>query len=260
MILNRKVGITLSGGGVRGIAHLGVLKYLFDLGIHPAMISGTSAGALIGAFIAEGYLPDEILDISKRERFFSYSGISISRRGLFHTKMFEQITRKYIRHDSFEKLRIPLFVSVTDITNAESLIFSEGSLSFALKASACVPLVFEPVPFTNGSYLCDGGLLDNFPVEQIRVLCNKVIGVNVDPITKLEGAPTLRNMANRIIRLATSNKTVHSKTLCDVYIEPSDLNQFRTFDTKKIDEIFNVGYSYAQNFRRELLLLKAELA
>lgn len=256
---DNSIGITLSGGGFRGIAHLGILKYLYELGIFPSMISGASAGALIGAFIAQGYTPEEILEISSKEKFFGYSEISISRRGLFNTRVFEKLIKKYIPHDSFEKLKMPLFVAVTDITNGKPLIFKEGSLSFAVKASACVPLVFDPVKYKEDTFLCDGGLLNNFPVEPIRLLCNKIIGINVDPVNKFEETLTFRNMITRIIRLATSEKAMRTKQLCDLYLEPADLNQFKTFDTKKITPIFEIGYKYAQKYQKEMLALKEGL-
>lgn len=260
MILNNKIGITLSGGGFRGIAHLGVLKYLMEAGINPDAISGASAGSLVGAFIAEGYTPEEILEISKKEKFFSYSDITVSKGGLFSPVVFEKLTKKYIAHDSFEKLKIPLYVSVTDITNARSLIFTEGSLSFALKSSACFPLVFQPVPFGDKAYLCDGGLLNNFPVEQLRATCNKVIGINVDPVSTLEGELSYKSMIARIIRMTTALKAVHSKYLCDIYLEPDDLNQYSTFDTKRIDQIYQSGYDYAKKFKKDILALKEDLA
>lgn len=259
MILNNKIGITLSGGGFRGIAHLGILKYLFELGIKPGMISGASVGSLVGAFIAQGYAPEEILQFSKKEKLFSYSDFFTSRGGLFSTMVFEKLIKKYIPHDSFEKLKIPLYVSVTDITHAESLIFSEGSLSFAVKSSCCFPLVFQPVVFNGNTYLCDGGLLNNFPVEQIRPLCNKIIGINVDPIGTQEGPLGYKAMVARIIRMTTALKAVHSKYLCDIYLQPDELNKYSTFETKKIDAIFQSGYDYAKGLKKEFLALKKDI-
>ncbi|MFT3747729.1 MAG: patatin-like phospholipase family protein [Agriterribacter sp.] len=256
MILNNKIGITLSGGGFRGIAHLGILKYMFEQGIKPDMISGASVGSLIGAFIAQGYMPDEILQFSKKEKLFTYSDFFTSRGGLFSTIVFEKLIKKYIPHDSFEKLKIPLFVSVTDITHAESIIFAEGSLSFAVKSSCCFPLVFQPVFYKDNTYLCDGGLLNNFPVEQLRSLCNKVIGVNVDPISTLEGPLGYKIMIARIIRMTTALKAVNSKHLCDIYLQPDELNNYSTFETKKIDAIFQLGYEYAKGFKKDFLALK----
>lgn len=260
MIVNKKIGITLSGGGFRGIAHLGIFTYLNELGIKVDVISGTSVGSLIGAFIADGFAPEEILEMSKKEKIFSYSGFFTTRGGMFSPTVFEKLIKKYIPHDSFESLKIPLYVSVTDLTHAESIIFNGGSLSFAVKSSCCVPLVFQPVVYKDSTYLCDGGLLNNFPIEQIRPVCSKVIGVNVDPIETIKGPLGYKAMAARILRIATAIKAVSSKHLCDVYLEPEGLDAYSTFDTKSMDAIFEIGYNHAKKFKKELLALKKDIA
>ena len=256
MIVNNKLGIVLSGGGFRGIAHLGILEYIRELDIKYDVISGASAGALLGAFIAEGYQPNEVLKIARDEKIMGYSMLSIKRGGFFNSSIFEKIIQKYIPHDSFEGLKMQLFASVTDLTNAQSLIFNHGSLSFALKASCCFPLVFQPVHYKDDIYLCDGGLMNNFPVEQVRAICNKTIGINVNPMNKMEGDLNFTGIINRIIRIVTSSYKESSKTSCDIYMEPLEINQFTTFDTKKIEAIFDFGYNYAQNFKDEFLKIK----
>jgi len=258
MLMIDKIGVTLSGGGVRGVAHLGVLQYLSEMGIHPDEISGASAGALVGAFIAEGYAPEEILQLSKKEKFFSYSDISPKNSGLFSTVIFERIIRKYIPHDSFEGLKRPLYVSVTDLTNARSIIFNEGCLSLAVKASCCFPLVFQPVLYNDNTYLCDGGILNNFPVEQVRNSCNKVIGINVNPVNKHNGNLSYKDIVRRIIRIATSRISAIPQSTCDIYLEPSELNNYGTFDTNRIDELFQLGYDYASKFESEFTKLKKD--
>lgn len=254
MIVNNKIGITLSGGGFRGVAHLGILQYMRELGIEPDAVSGASAGALVGAFIAAGYSPEEIYRFAKKEHFFNYA--SILKGGGLSTDIFEKIIQKYIPHNNFDKLNIPLYVSVTDLTNAQSLIFNHGSLSFAVKASCSFPLVFQPVLYGEDTYLCDGGLLNNFPVEQIRSSCNKTIGINVNPLNKHEGKFSYTGIVSRIIRIATSGITVDGKADCDVYIQPDELNGYNTFDVRKIDELYRLGYVHAQKFEKEFLTLK----
>ncbi len=246
MIVNNKLGITLSGGGFRGIAHLGILQYLQELKITPDEISGASVGALLGAFIAEGYTAEEVLGFCKKEKLFSYSDISVTGGGLFSTAILEKIVKKYIRHDSFEQLKKPLFVAVTDLTHARPLIFNEGSLSFAVKASCCFPLVFQPVLYRD-AYLCDGGLMNNFPVEQVRASCNKVIGINVDTIVKMEGAPGYKEIIARLIRIATARTVRSPEKNCDLYMRMDELSSYGTFDTKNIDELFQAGYRHAKN-------------
>lgn len=255
MIVNDKIGVTLSGGGFRGIAHLGVLQYLKECHIPIHAISGSSAGSLIGAMIAAGYEPLEILAFAKKEKFFSYSQISARNGGIFNPNIIEKLVKKYIPHDSFEGLNIPLYVSVSDLTHAKSLIFNEGSLSFAVKASCSFPLVFQPVYYKDDIYLCDGGLLNNFPVEQIAATCEKSIGINVNPINIRQIRLTYREIIKRIIRIATSNIKESAKHSCTIYIQPEGINDFTTFDAKKIDEIYNLGYQYTANFEKQILQL-----
>lgn len=257
--MNNKIGMVLSGGGFRGVAHLGVLQYMSERGIHPDEISGASAGALVGAFIAEGYTPEEIFRFCKKERFFSYSDLSVKNGGLFNTAIFEKIIKKYIPHDSFEGLKKPLHVSVTGLTNARSLILNRGSLSFAIKASCCFPLVFQTVLYNDDNddvYLYDGGILNNFPVEQVRASCNLVIGINVNPVNKYNGNLTYKDIVARIIRITTSRVAEFSKTSCDMYLQPDELHKYSTFDTTKTDELFGLGYEYAGKFEKEFLILK----
>lgn len=254
--MNNKIGMVLSGGGFRGVAHLGALQYLAEKGIQPDEISGASAGALVGAFIAEGYTPEEIFRFCKKEKFFSYSDLSVKNGGLFNTDIFVKIIKKYIPHDSFEGLKKPLYVSVTDLTNAKSLIFNQGNLSFAIKASCCFPLVFQPVIYNDNTYLCDGGILNNFPIEQVRASCNKVIGINVNPVNKYTGNLSYKDIVARVIRIATSRVTVLAETNCDVYLQPDKLSRYSTFDTNKVDELFQLGYEYAGKFENDFLILK----
>lgn len=257
IIVNDKIGLVLSGGGFRGVAHLGILQFMYELGVMPDEISGTSAGALVGAFIAEGYAPQEILEFCKNEKFFSYSDVSARNGGLFSTAIFEKIIRKYIPHDSFEGLKRPLYISVTDLTHARSLIFNTGSLSFAVKSSCCFPLVFQPVRYQDSAYLCDGGILNNFPVEQVRASCQKVVGVNASPINKMDDtALSYRGIVERIIRINTSSITKTPENSCDLYLQPEGINQYGTFDSKKIDALFQLGYLYAERFEKEFLSLK----
>ena len=259
MIVNNKIGITFSGGGFRGIAHIGIMQYLKELDIPIHAVSGTSVGSLIGAFVAEGYAPLEILELAKREKFFTFSDLSIGNGGLFNTDIFEKVIKKYIPHDSFERLKMPLYVAVTDLTYAELLIFNQGSLSFAVKSSCCFTLVFHPVVYNNDRYLCDGGLLNNFPVEQITATCNKSIGVHINPINKLEGKLGYKEIIQRIIRIATSNIKSAENHKCDIFLQPDEINKFNTFDTGKIDEIYKVGYDYAKKFKKEFLELKKQV-
>tara|TARA_R110002074_G_C12477851_1_gene660718 strand:- start:736 stop:1494 length:759 start_codon:yes stop_codon:yes gene_type:complete len=250
-----KLGLALSGGGIKGMAHLGVLQYLTELGIKPSVIAGTSAGALAGAFYAAGFEPKEILEIGKTEKFFNYSNL-LKRQGvgLFSSDVFGNIIKKYIPKDTLEALEIPLLITATDLTNARLKIFSEGSLATAVKASCCVPLVFQPVLFED-AYLTDGGILDNFPVNLLDNKVDKIIGVNVNCLNTMEGKMGYKSIIERTIHIAIGNSAETLKNKCDVYIEPPNMGDYGTFDFKKIDEIYKIGYNHAQSYKEELLKL-----
>lgn len=149
-------GIVLSGGGARGIAHLGILKALDEFGIQPSIISGTSAGAIVGAFYAKGFRFSEIVSIIKNGHFFNFSNLNIVKQGLFSMKGFEEIYENYFENNSFTDLKTPLYIAATDILKGEINYFSDGELSFALLASSCTPVLFQPV-FHKGNYYIDGG-------------------------------------------------------------------------------------------------------
>ena len=251
--MKSKIGLALSGGGIRGMAHLGVLQYLTELGIKPSVISGTSAGALVGAFYAAGFEPKQIFKIGKSEKFFNYS--SLFKRqgvGLFSTDIFENIIKKHIAQETLESLEIPLFITATDLNNGKLKIFNEGSLATAVKASCCVPLVFQPVLF-EGIYLSDGGILNNFPVNILEGKVDKIIGVNVNRINTIEGKIGYKQIIERTVQIAIDNSVETQKYKCDVYIEPPSIRDYGIFDFKKADEIYQTGYVYAKEKKNELL-------
>lgn len=249
-----KIGLALSGGGIKGIVHLGVLQYLTELGIKPTVIAGTSAGSLVGVFYASGFGPEEILKISKAEKFFNYSNLLVRSGGLFTPDVFEKITKKYITHDKLELLQIPTYVTATDLTNAKLHIFSTGSLSTAVKASCCVPLVFHPV-FHEGIYLSDGGILNNFPTDILEGKCNKIIGINVNAVNKMEGKMGYRKMIDRTLHISLNNSISSKINKCDVYIEPPNMGNYGTFEFNKTDEIYQKGYEFAKSQKQQLLKL-----
>lgn len=244
-----KIGLTLSGGGIRGMAHLGVLEYLLEIGIKPSIISGTSAGSLVGVFYAAGYTPREILEIGKAEKFFGYSNIKLKWSGLFSADIFDNILTKYIKQNTIEELSIPVYIVATDLTNAQQHIFDSGSIITAVKASCCVPLVFEPVKFED-IYLCDGGILNNFPVDVIKSQCDELIGVNVSNIEELSIKNwSYRKVLERTIKISINNNSFNQKELCNVYLEPPSISNYGTFDYGKSDELFQLGYNYAKSIK-----------
>ena len=140
-----KTGLVLSGGGARGFAHIGVLQALNEAGIFPDVISGTSAGALVGVLYADGYSPLDILKMMNSTSRLHYIRPTVPREGLLQISGIERILKENLRAKKFEDLRIPLFVTATDLNNGKIRYFSSGELLNPVIASASIPVLFKPV-------------------------------------------------------------------------------------------------------------------
>lgn len=247
-----KTGIVLSGGGVRGFAHLGLLKVLDEMSIKPYAISGVSAGAIAGALYLAGHSPDHILQLLKKNMYFGWSNLLWNKDGFFSMKPLLQALQQHIPKDSFEELPARFFVTATEYTHGKEVVFSSGKLYETIIASAAVPVVFEPVRIDN-QYLVDGGLLNNFPVDPLLGLCDKIIGSHVN---KLSNGKTLNpvgkmNIMEKCFHMAINEKVEEKAKYCDLFIEPA-LHRFNMFDVKKADEIFEIGYTTAAAQRAAL--------
>lgn len=252
----KKIGYVLSGGGARGLAHLGVIKLLEELGLKPYAIAGTSAGAIAGALYASGKTPAEILSLFKNTSLFGWSNIAWQKDGFFSMDVLRKLLKDSIAEDNFETLPVKLFVAATDLLEGKSVIFSKGSIIDAVVASASVPVIFEPIKH-KGMLLVDGGILNNFPAEQLTDICDVVIGSCVNNIEKgVDNASFFKtkNILDRCFHLAIAN-TVYSKIkLCDVFID-IPLHGFDMYDIKMADTIFEIGYKTALLHKEALLTL-----
>ena len=241
-----KVGIALSGGGARGIAHLGVLQALTDQGIEISVISGASAGSIAAAFYAYGYSPQEILKIMDNTNLLSLAWPAFSSRGLLSISKSERVYKKYLEKDSFEGVKIPLFIATTNLNTGSPEMFNSGSLYKAIMASCSIPFIFDPIKIDQHYYV-DGGILNNLPTEILRDKCDFLIGVNVAPVVPEENLGGPKKMIERVSMLALSANVLSSSKLCDLYIKPNELRKYGTFDFKKSSELFKIGYEYTQH-------------
>src|SRR5438105_4700045 len=152
------INIILSGGGARGIAHLGVIKALLENDFRINAISGVSSGAIAGAFIAKGLTPEEVLEVAVENSNFNIRRPPF-RLGFFNKNIMEQVLHKYFPSDSFSDLKIPLYISATNINTSTTDYFSSGELIKPLIASSALPVLFSPVEINGFQYL-DGGMLN----------------------------------------------------------------------------------------------------
>lgn len=236
-----KVGIALSGGGARGVAHLGVLKALKELGVSVDYISGTSAGSIVAAFYAYGFTSEETMRIVAKTNLFQIVWPAFSWKGIFSMSRSEDVFRKHFTNDAFESAQIPLRIVATNLNTGKAEVFSKGPLVKPMMASCCIPFVFDPINIGGDLYV-DGGIVNNLPVEAIRSDCDIVIGVNASPVLKEEKLGGTKKMIERISMVSLSANVDRSAAFSDLLIEPKALRTFGTFDIKKSSEIFEVGY------------------
>ncbi len=236
-----KLGITLSGGGARGIAHAGVLEALGRHGLKPEIVSGSSMGSLVGALYCAGYEPMEILDMIKFRNFYRLIKWHRPHSGLIDLQVVERILKEKIKTDDFSSLKIPFYCAVSNLNTGKAEYISEGEMIRWVIASASIPIIFEP-RIINGCTYVDGGLLNNLPVTPIRDQCRILIGVYVDRNDELSDVRGFKNIAERVFRLGIQQNSISGMKLCDLLIEPEGCRDFNTFDFRKADQIFDAGF------------------
>ena len=241
-----KIGLALSGGGARGIAHLGVFKALDEAGIEISAISGTSAGAIAGALYANGYEPEEVLNIIISTRFFRLIRPAISKTGIFKMSAAEAIYRKYLPHNDFAKLKIPLTVAATDLKQGKTVFFNSGDLIKSVMASSCIPVIFDPVEI-DGEYYVDGGVLNNLPAEPLLDHCDFIIGVNTNKVSPDYNLRNFRDLLERVLLMAINYNTYDRAKYCNVLLEPAEIHRHSAFDVQQAKSIFKIGYEHTKH-------------
>ncbi|MFV0573734.1 MAG: patatin-like phospholipase family protein [Xanthomarina gelatinilytica] len=242
-----KLGLVLSGGGYRGVAHIGVLKAMEELGMKPDFISGTSAGAIVGSLYAAGCTYNEIFDVFIKTELFSYQNYTFKKPGLIDGSKIEKLLKTHLKEDSFESLKIPMFIATTDLIDGKTHFFNKGPLIKPIIASSSVPGVFSPIVF-NDLLLCDGGVTNNFPIEPLQICCDKIIGVFLNSLleTSKKQLKTTRSVLERAYKITRVNASEDKFKFCDVFIAPKELGKYEVFSKSHAKEAFEMGYQEAK--------------
>lgn len=235
------IGLVLSGGGARGIAHLGVLQALDENGIKPNLISGVSSGALVAALYAAGHKPKKLLKLIKAYSKPNLVSIIKTPLGLFSSTGLLHLLKDTIKVDDFARLHIPLHIVATDIVNHRSVDFSSGELFEVIIASAAIPGLSSPVNV--GVYqLADGGILNNLPVECIRHKCEKIIAVNVNNFNGDKRTAFSRmQLLDKCFHMSIAPQVAKSAENADLLVEPP-VCEFPMFDITHANDLFRAGY------------------
>jgi NTE family protein len=236
------IGLVLSGGGARGFAHLGVMEALNEAGIFPDVISGTSSGAIVGVLYADGYTPKEIYKLLNTGSRLDFMRPAMPREGLLQINGILKILKSCLHSKEFNELKIPLFVTATDLNNGKAVYFSEGDLFDPIIASASIPVLFQPIKIGDISYV-DGGVMDNMPIKPIEGKCRILIGSFVNPVGYLEKISGLINIAERTFMLSVTKEIFEKARKFDLLVDPLELKNYNVLDPDKASELFAIGYN-----------------
>ena len=247
---NFSLGLVLGGGGARGFAHLGVAKALLEKGIRPDIISGVSAGAIAGVFLASGMDPDEIFKLLREQDFMKISTFKMSKQGFIRLDGLKEQIKMHIPYKNLEDLPVPLIVAVCNLNKARIEYLSNGPLAEIVQASSSIPILFSPVKMGDQVYI-DGGVLDNLPIKPLRKICDKVIAVNISPIHDTDKLDNMLQIATRVFHVSVDKSTIKSGKLADLYIEPPGVDHFDILRIKYAEELFHIAYEYTKGLISE---------
>ncbi|GAB2761517.1 patatin-like phospholipase family protein [Salinimicrobium soli] len=284
-----KVGLVLSGGGAKGLAHIGVLQTLEDAGVKIDYIGGTSMGAIIGALYSAGYTAHQLDSIFHKTNFniliqdelprsaktfyekrdaekyaltlpfdnFSVSFPSALSRGQNVYNLMSKLTLHLQDKSDFTKLPIPFFAVATDVETGNEVILDRGYLPQAISASAAIPSLFSPV-LVDGRMLTDGGVANNYPVEEMRKRGADII-IGVDVQDTLAGREDLRSVFEILTQISNFNtiKQMKAKIVkTDIYIDP-DITPFNVMSFELGKDIIEAGREAAEKYKDEFKAIAA---
>jgi NTE family protein len=240
-----RIGLALSGGAARGIAHVGVLRALEENAIPIDAIAGASAGALIGGAYAAGLSIAQLEAMARKFRWRHISRFSFSRLGLQSNAPMEKFLRNSLPVTRFEELRIPFAALATDLQTGTAVVFrDQGDLTIAIRASNCLPAFYVPVRDSEGRLLVDGGLVANLPISYTRDLgADIVIAVDVgaDGARFMDRPRTALGVMTQVFVAVERIVSDQEKEKADLIITPK-VGHIRWDETRRAEEFLKIGY------------------
>ena len=281
---NPRVGIVLSGGGAKGLAHIGVLKVIDSLGVRIDYIAGTSMGAAVGGLYASGYTAKQLDSIFKIIDFDVLLGDKVPRpsktfqerknsekyafsvpidnfkiklpssisRGQNLFNLFTKLTLDVSSVSDFSNLPIPFYCMATDMETGDSVILEKGNLAEAILISNTLPTLFQPVE-NDGRLLMDGGISNNFPIEYLKTKdLDFIIGVSVeDNLLSKDEIKSISEIFTQINNFRSNDDLIKKIKYTDLFIEPN-IDNFSIISFNKGDEIIKSGQVEALSFSNQL--------
>ncbi len=249
-----RIGIALSGGGARGVAHLGVFQALAEEGIQPSFISGTSAGAIAGVLLGAGWAPSQMLEFVKQTSLLKMIRPHLPYSGLISLTYLKERLLEVVPEDRFEALRIPLIVATSNLNSGRCDFFQSGTLSKPVMASSAIPMLFKPVKIEDHLYV-DGGVINNLPVDALQGKADFVLAINVMPdvILPQQDLTNVFQVGTRTFELSVIASSRPSMAQADFVIEPAGLRNYNMFSLNRYREIHQLGYETTKARMPDLL-------
>ena len=243
------MGLALSGGGARGVAHIGVIAALEEAGIMPDLVAGTSAGSLVGAFFLAGWDSHQMLEEVKGLTWRDLVRIRVpDLLGLIDGNVIQDALTKRIGDLQIEDLPVPYAAVAADLLSQETVTFRSGPLASAVRASCSIPGIFTPHLDAQGRMLVDGGVLDNLPAEVAREMgADLVLAVNVSAAA---GQP--ERLPKNVFEVLEYAFTLQQATTLyrgrdpDWLVTPQIPPFLAVEVANRADDLFQVGYEAAQ--------------
>ncbi len=249
---NMKYGLALGGGGAKGFALIGALKFLEEFGFNPNIISGTSIGAIIGAMLAKGFSADEIFEEGKKISISKIFELDIPLKGLSKKGKFKTVFRKYLMGD-IEDLKTKFIAVATNIQTGMPHFFEKGNLLDTVSASCSIPGFFTP-EIIDGITFVDGGLTSMTPVNILRDKgVKKIISISLLHFDYELIKPNLliNDIVRDTIRIAEDSLTRLEERNSDIAIR-IPTGKYAALSTKNPMELFNLGYNAAKKHSKKI--------
>jgi NTE family protein len=239
-LIQPKIGLALGSGGARGFAHLGVIKVLLDHNIPIDYIAGSSMGALIGSFYGAGHSIDRLYNLAIAFKRKYYLDFTVPKMGFIAGNRIKELIRVFTQGKNIEELKIPLAIVATDLMKGERVVFRDGSITDAVRASISIPGILVPEK-KDGRLLVDGGVIDRLPVSVAREMgADIVIAVDVNDGKKVEEIASIFDVIMQSIDLMQDELVKYVVNDSDITIKPK-VGIFSARAFTNIEEIIKMG-------------------
>ncbi|NLW23147.1 MAG: patatin-like phospholipase family protein [Tissierellia bacterium] len=249
-----KIGLALGSGAARGLAHIGVLKALEELEIEIHMVSGTSAGALIGGLYCTGISPDMLEKLAIGIDKKMWVDFTLPKKGIIKGERIQEILNVITGNRRIEDLDKELYIVATDLVKGEKVVFSKGSLSQAIRASISIPGIFEPLEY-EGKVLVDGAVVDRVPISILKSMgADIIIGVDVGFSGNQNRYVNMLEIILQSIDIMAKQITEMDLKLADLIITP-DLAHVNPSKFELVEECSQIGYKATMEKKERILEL-----